>query len=129
MRRNSRNGFRRCRFDTCVGTIALQIPKVRETTYVPLVLTHRQRAEMALISVVQRTAVHGISTRKIEVLTQELGVKILDKSTVSRMCTALDESIHTLRNELNHISHRDKRAIAALCRTMVAQTTQADAQR
>jgi len=97
MRRNSRNGFRRRRFDTRVGTIELQIPKVREATYVPLVLTHRQRAETALISVVQRTAVHGISTRKIEALAQELGVKNLNKNTVSCMSTALDEYIHALR--------------------------------
>ena len=108
MRRNSRNGFRRRRFDTRVGTIELQIPKVREATYVPLVLTHRQRAETALISIVQRTAVHGISTRKIEALAQELGVKNLDKSTVSRMYTALDEYIYALRN----VPHRYRRAVS-----------------
>ena len=70
---------------------------MREATYVPPFLTHRQRAETALISVVQRTAVHGISTRKIKALAQELGVKNLDKNTVSCMSTALDEYIHALR--------------------------------
>ena len=34
---------------------------------------------------------HGISTRNIDALAQELGVKNLDKSTVLRMCTSLEE--------------------------------------
>lgn len=38
-------------------------------------------------------------------------------------------TIHVMRNVLSHISHRDKRAVAALCRTILAQTTHADAQR
>jgi len=38
-------------------------------------------------------------------------------------------TMHVMRNVLRHISHRDKRAVAALCRTMLAQTTRADAQR
>ena len=68
VRRNYRNGFRHRRLDTRVGTIALQIPKMRAETYFPPFLTHRQRSESALISVVQQAYVNGISTRKIEAL-------------------------------------------------------------
>ena len=37
----------------------------------------------------------------IEALAQDLGGKNLDKSTVSRMCTALEEYIHAFR--MRHI--------------------------
>lgn len=38
-------------------------------------------------------------------------------------------TIHVMRNLLSHVSHRDKRAVAALARTVLAQPTIADAQR
>lgn len=236
VRRNYRNGFRQRRLDTRVGTIELQIPKLRAETYFPPFLTHRKRSEAALISVVQQAYVNGISTRKIEALVKQLGVENLDKSMVSRMCSSLDEhiqsfrdrridievpylfldatyikvrqnhrivshavfiavgidaegtrrildvmvsagenhasweiflcglvdrglrgvqmvtsdahtglqaaiqatlvgsswqrcTIHVMRNLLSHVSHRDKRAVAALARTVLAQPTIADAQR
>ena len=49
VRRNYRNGFRQRRLDTRVGTIELQIPKLRAETYFPPFLTHRKRSEAALI--------------------------------------------------------------------------------
>ena len=60
-------------------------------------LTHQQRSEAALISVVQQAYVNGISTRKIEALVKHLGVENLDKSAVSRMCSSLDEHIQAFR--------------------------------
>ncbi len=67
VRRNYRNGFRRRLLDTRIGAIELQIPKLRAETYFPPFLTHRQRSEAALISVVQQAYVNGISTRLIEI--------------------------------------------------------------
>jgi transposase-like protein len=96
-RTNYRNGYRSRRFDTRVGTIDLQIPKLRTESYFPPFLAARKRSEAALISVVQQAYVNGVSTRKMEALAQELGVANLDKSTVSRMCKSLDEHVLAFR--------------------------------
>ena len=71
--------------------------QLRAETYFPPFLTHRKRSEAALISVVQQAYVNGISTRKIEALVKQIGDENLDKSTVSRVCSSLDEHIQSFR--------------------------------
>src|SRR6266404_788536 len=51
-RTTHRNGHRERRWDTRLGTLHLQIPKVREGGYVPSFIEHRKRSERALISVI-----------------------------------------------------------------------------
>ena len=47
-----RNGYRPRTLDTRVGTLELQIPKVRQGSYFPSWLEPRRRAEQALVAVV-----------------------------------------------------------------------------
>jgi len=61
-----RNGYRPRRWDTRLGTMRLQIPKLREGGYVPSFIENRKRSKQALISVIQEAVVKGVSTRKIE---------------------------------------------------------------
>ena len=71
-RLTQRNGYRERRWDTRVGTIELQIPKLRDGTYFPSLLEPRRRAERALLSVVpshhrsgrRRERILGRSTRR-----------------------------------------------------------------
>jgi len=67
-RKTYRNGYRRRRWDTRVGTIHLRIPKLRKGSYFPGFLEPRKRAERALLSVVQEAYVKGVSTRKVDEL-------------------------------------------------------------
>src|SRR2546429_9896324 len=60
-RSTSRNGYRDREWDTRVGTVDLQIPKLRQGTYFPGLLEPRRRHEKALLSVVQQAYVHGVS--------------------------------------------------------------------
>ena len=60
-RRTYRNGYRPRRWDTRVGTVELQIPKLRQGSYFPSLLEPRRRAERALLAVVQEAYVHGVS--------------------------------------------------------------------
>jgi len=69
-RENSRNGYRSRPFDTRVGSIDLQIPKLRKGSYFPSFLEPRKRSERALLSVIQEAYVLGVSTRKVEDLVQ-----------------------------------------------------------
>ena len=50
---NRRNGYRKCRWNTRVGTIDLEIPKLRKGKYFPeWLLAPRRRSERALVQVV-----------------------------------------------------------------------------
>ena len=96
---NRRNGYRERSWDTRVGTIPLQIPKLREGSYFPdWLLQIRRRAERALVSVVAECYVRGVSTRRVEGLVQTLGIERMSKSQVSEMCKSLDQHVEDFRN-------------------------------
>ncbi|MCL4222822.1 MAG: IS256 family transposase [Phycisphaerales bacterium] len=96
-RLTQRNGFRERRWDTRLGSLSLRIPKVREGGYVPSFVENRKRSEQALISVIQEAVVQGVSTRKIEVVLEELGIAGVSAGQVSQLCAALDEKVRQFR--------------------------------
>jgi len=95
---NSRNGYRRRKWDTRAGTIELAIPKLRQGSYFPGFLEHRRQAERALASVVATSYLLGVSARRVEKLAASLGVTGLSKSQVSAMAAELDELVDSFRN-------------------------------
>lgn len=97
-RQGYRNGHRDRVWETRVGEIALQIPKLRSGTYFPSFLEPRRPAERALLAVIQSAYVAGVSTRKVDDLVQSLGLTGIDKSKVSRICKELDEVVTAFRN-------------------------------
>ena len=70
-----RNGYRSRAWDTRVGTMELQIPKLREGSYFPSLLEPRRRSEGALLAVIQQAYVEGVSTRRVDDLVKALGVR------------------------------------------------------
>ena len=96
---NRRNGYRRRRWDTRVGSIDLKIPKLRTGSYFPeWLLDARTRSERAFIQVVTEAYVRGVSTRRVEGLVETLGVTSLSKSQVSEMAKDLDEMAADFRD-------------------------------
>ena len=96
-RRNYRNGYRSREWDTRLGTLELQIPKLRQGSYFPSFLERRRRTEEALVAVIQEAYVHGVSTRKVDDLVRAMGLDGVDKSTVSRICSRLDDEVQAFR--------------------------------
>lgn len=97
-RTNQRNGYRAREWDTRAGTIELAVPKLRQGSYFPdWLLTHRRRAEQALVTVVATAYLLGVSTRRVEKLAEQLGVKSLSRSQVSEMATHLDGQVAAFR--------------------------------
>jgi transposase-like protein len=90
-----RNGYRERDWDTRVGMIELAIPKLR-SGYFPSFLEPRRRAEQALVAVVQEAYVNGVSTRKVDRVVEQLGVR-MSKDQVSRLCRRLDEHVSAFR--------------------------------
>jgi putative transposase len=97
-RTTSRNGYRSRGWDTRVGSIELAVPKLRQGSYFPeWLLERRKRAEKALVTVVATAYLLGVSTRRMEKLVEQLGIKHLSKSQVSIMAKELDEHVESFR--------------------------------
>ena len=92
-----RNGYRDRTLHTALGTSVLQIPKLRQGSYMPSFLKAHQRSDDALVMAVAECYHQGVSTRKVEAIAQALGVESLKKSTVSRMAEALEPQVEAFR--------------------------------
>jgi transposase-like protein len=97
-RQTHRNGYRGRRWDTRVGTIELDVPRVRDGGYLPSLLEPRRRAERAMLTVIQEAYVGGMSTRRVDDLVRALGIEGISKSEVSRICAALDTEVRAFRS-------------------------------
>ena len=96
-RTTQRNGYRERAWDTRVGELELAIPRLRSgPAYFPSFLEPRRRAEQALVAVVQEAYVNGVSTRKVDRVVEQLGVR-MTKDQVSRLCARLDEQVAVFR--------------------------------
>jgi len=89
-----RNGYRERPWDTRVGRIDLEIPKLRKGSYLPSFLEPRRTAEKALTAVIQEAYVQGISTRSVDDLVKAMGAGGVTKSQVSRLVEEIDERVN-----------------------------------
>lgn len=92
-RTNQRNGYRERTWDTRAGTLALEIPRLRQGSYFPSFLEPRRTAEKALMAVIQEAYLQGVSTRAVDDLVKALGASGVSRSEVSRLCAEVDERI------------------------------------
>lgn len=99
-RATHRNGYRPRQLDTGLGTLHLEIPKVRQGTYMPSFLKAHQRSDDALVLAMAACYQQGVSTRKAEAVARALGVESLSKSTVSRMTETLDAQVKAFRERM-----------------------------
>jgi transposase-like protein len=94
-RTNQRNGYRPREWDTRAGTVELAIPKLRTGSYFPdWLLTHRRRAEQALVSVVATSYLLGVSTRRVDKLVEQLRWR---RSATGRWTPAITHSCGATR--------------------------------
>ena len=93
-----RNGFREREMTTRIGTITLRIPRHRNGEFSTTLIERYQRSEQALVLAMIEMVINGVSTRKIEAVTQELCGSSFSKSTVSKLCQSLDPIVEAFRN-------------------------------
>ena len=97
-RRDRRNGTRTRGLNTLAGSLTLEIPRARESNFVPSVIENFKRSDRALISVVQEAFIAGVSTRKMEKILDAMGVERLAKSQISELCVQLDALAEEFRS-------------------------------
>lgn len=96
---NARNGYRVRPWETRLGEIDLQIPKLRKGSYFPeWLLEPRRRSEKALLAAVAEAYVLGVSTRRVERLLETLGLSGISKSRVSEIVSELDPVVEAFRS-------------------------------
>ena len=92
-----RNGTRTRRFDTRMGSLDLEVPRLRSGPYMPPFLENHTRCERALMAVVQEAILTGVSTRKIHKVAAQMGIDSFSKSQASEVWAELDEEARAFR--------------------------------
>jgi len=93
-----RNGFRDRELTTRIGTLNLRIPRHRNGLFSTTMFERYQRSEQALVLAMIEMVINGVSTRKIENITEELCGKTFSKSMVSDLCKKLDPVVYAFQN-------------------------------
>ncbi|MGI6373282.1 MAG: IS256 family transposase [Caldicoprobacterales bacterium] len=97
-----RNGYRNRELTTRVGTITLRVPRHRNGQFSTELFARYQRSEQALVLAMMEMVINGVSTRKVEQITEELCGKKFSKSTVSALCKNLDPMVEAFRTRPLH---------------------------
>jgi putative transposase len=97
-----RNGFRARQLTTRVGALTLRVPRHRNGHFSTELFARYQRSEQALVLAMMEMVINGVSTRKVEQITEELCGKKFSKSTVSALCKNLDPMVEAFRTRPLH---------------------------
>ena len=99
-RTNYRNGYRARKelLSTPMGPVTITIPKLRKGSFYPSILKHYQRVDRALLSIICEAYFNGVSTRKMNNLFVDLGLRNIDRSLVSRCASQIDDEVQVWRN-------------------------------
>ena len=88
-----RNGHRTRQIYSRVGPLVLRVPQFRDGSFSTEIFQRYQRSEQAFVLALMEMVVQGVSTRKVAKITEELCGTTFSKSTVSRLCAALDARV------------------------------------
>ena len=96
-RSGHRNGYKPRTLHTRVGTLQLQVPQDREGTFSTELFARYQRVEQALVLTLMEMYLHGVSTRKVAAITEQLCGTSFSKSQVSALAGRLDADLAAWR--------------------------------
>jgi putative transposase len=96
-RSGHRNGYRPRTLHTRVGTLTLLVPQDREGTFSTALFARYQRSEKALVLALMEMYLEGVSTRKVQNITETLCGTTFSKSLVSSLVGRLDAELAAWR--------------------------------
>lgn len=94
------NGYKDKTWNTRVGALELKVPQVRGISFYPQCLDKGSRSEKALKLAIAEMYLQGVSTRKVEAITQEMCGLSFTSTQVSRISQELDEEFDRFRGRL-----------------------------
>lgn len=92
-RRGYRNGTKPRTLKTTVGKLHLKVPQVREGGFRTCLFERWQRSDKALVAAMQEMVIHGVSTREVAAVLEQMGGFEVSASTVSEAMKELDGQI------------------------------------
>lgn len=96
-RRGWRNGHKPRTFKTRLGKLELRIPQDRHGRFQPSLFERYERSEKALIAALIEMYVHGVSTRKVSKVVEQLCGHMISASAVSAVTKKLDDEVAAWR--------------------------------
>lgn len=96
-RRGYRNGYKPRQLQTRVGTLELLVPQDRDGTFSTDLFARYQRSEQVLALTLMEMYLHGVSTRKVAAITEQLCGTRFSKSHVSSLTAQLDTQLQAWR--------------------------------
>jgi putative transposase len=96
-RQGQANGFKPKTILTRSGPLDLSVPQVRDSSFYPQALEKGSRSEVALKLALAEMYVTGVSTRKVEQITEKLCGVAVSSTQVSRVSKLLDEGLAQFR--------------------------------
>lgn len=96
-RRGYRNGYKPRQLQTRVGTLELRVPQDRDGSFSTELFGRYQRTEQALVLTLMEMYLHGVSTRKVAAITEQLCGTRFSKSQVSTLTVQLDTQLQAWR--------------------------------
>lgn len=96
-RRGYRNGSYTREFTTRVGAMTLTIPRDRAGLFRPSLFAKYERSEQALVLAMIEMYFHGVSTRKVNAIVEQLCGTTVSASEVSALTRKLDASLTAWR--------------------------------
>lgn len=97
-RTDYRNGSYPHQLKTRVGTLALNVPRLRNGHFSTDLFHRYQRSEQALVLSLMEMVINGVSTRRVSQITEELCGTDFSKTTVSDLCGQLDPVVNGWNN-------------------------------
>lgn len=97
-RRGHANGYKDRELHTRLGDLSLRIPQTRGIVFYPQCIEKGLRSERALKLAVAEMYVQGVSTRKVQAITEALCGYEVSSTQVSRLAQVLDGEITTWKS-------------------------------
>ena len=92
------NGYKPKELQTRMGSLELKIPQVRGLKFYPQSIEKGTRSEKALKLAIAQMYLEGVSTRKVQDITEKLCGYEISSTQVSRVTKELDEQFEAFRN-------------------------------
>lgn len=97
-RKGYANGYKPKEIQTRMGVLDLAVPQVRNNSFYPSSIEKGTRSEKALKLAIAQMYLEGVSTRRVQDITEKLCGYEVSATQVSRVTQELDEQFEKFRN-------------------------------